>query len=74
MNWYVGMFKGTMKAVAFPSEVEPTNETHGDFYGFFIGPFWTRRGAEYAAKNSHKLNLQGVPAYEKAAERELQYG
>lgn len=69
MKWYVGMLKGTTKNVAFPSELEPTNETHGDLYGFFTGPFWTREGAEYAAKNRHKINLRGIPDYEKEAKR-----
>lgn len=73
MKWYAAMLKGTMKMVAFPSEVEPSDETHGDFYGFFIGPFWTRRGAEYAAKNSKNLRLKGIPDYEREAEREFMY-
>lgn len=70
MKWYVGMMRGTTRSVAFPSEIEPSDNTHGDLYGFFMGPFWTREGAEYAAKNREKLTLKGVPDYEKAAKME----
>ena len=34
-------------AVVFRSERTPTSETHGDKYKCVIGPFMTRRGAEF---------------------------
>lgn len=35
----------------FKSIEEPTRITHGDKYGFTIGPFRTKRGAEYMRDN-----------------------
>jgi hypothetical protein len=44
---YVGVTPG--KREIFRSNVTPTTETHGDRFNMAIGPFRTRRGAEWMA-------------------------
>lgn len=44
---YVGCKVG--KREVFRSATEPTTATHGDKYNACIGPFRTRRGAEWMA-------------------------
>jgi len=70
-KWYVGLVKGTPKMAAFSSDTSPSPETHGEKFGFFIGPFQTKRGAEYAAKIGIKAKIQGIPEYERLASLEL---
>jgi hypothetical protein len=65
-KWYVGMVKGTSQMTAFVSGDEPTQKTHGNF-GFFLGPFVTRKGAEYAARVGPKVSIQGISHYERLA-------
>lgn len=69
-KWYVGLVKGTPKLAAFTSSVSPSRKTHGDRFGFFIGPFQTRQGAEYAARIGAKASIQGIPEYERLAKIE----
>lgn len=47
-RYYVGMNKG-WKFEVFKSLVVPTAETHGAIYSGVIGPFQTKRGAEFMA-------------------------
>jgi hypothetical protein len=68
-KWYVGMIKGTSKMTAFFSGTPPTKQTHGNF-GFFLGPFLTQKGAEYAARVGPKASIQGVSHYEKLSMEE----
>lgn len=68
-KWYVGMVRGTPRMVAFSSEVHPSKSTHSDL-GFFIGPFKTKRGAEFAARVGPQVHIQGVHHYEKMAMEE----
>lgn len=63
-QWYVGMVRGTSAMIAFQSKIKPSRDTHKQL-GFFIGPFKTRRGAEYAAKVGPKVSIQGISHYEK---------
>lgn len=60
------MIKGTPKMVAFSFEGQPSSKTHANL-GFFIGPFKTKKGAEYAAKVGPKISIQGIHHYEKMA-------
>lgn len=46
-KWYVGVNIGEYEA--FQCDFEPTEESHGDKYSAAIGPFKTKRGAEYMA-------------------------
>jgi hypothetical protein len=69
-QWYVGMIKGTPNLAAVLSDSKP-EESHGDKLGFFIGPFKTRRGAEYAARVGIQINIKGILEYERLAELEL---
>jgi len=65
-KWYIGMIRGTPKMVAFSSKNTPTKETHKNL-GFFMGPFSTKKGAEYAARVGPKVSIQGILHYEKLA-------
>jgi hypothetical protein len=47
---WVGCGKGCSREV-FRSALTPTVDTHGDKYFGVIGPFRTRRGAEFMAKH-----------------------
>lgn len=47
---YVGLLHGGGREV-FRSVQRPTTELHGDKYGAVIGPFRTRRGAEFMARH-----------------------
>lgn len=46
---YVGHVKGTMQGDVFRSETTPTRETHGQKYLAVVGPFRTRRAADWLA-------------------------
>ena len=54
-RWYVGLMHG--KRETFLCPFDPTRETHGKLYAAVIGPFNTRKGAEfmrdYGAGNPH---------------------
>ena len=54
-SWYVGLAHG--KRETFRCAFAPTEETHGKLYAAVIGPFNTRKGAEfmrdYGAGNPH---------------------
>lgn len=75
-RFYVGLASGDGSYELFKSAVEPTEETHGEKYGATIGPFRTKRGAEfmrdYGRNNPHvrcvadaerlaKLDAEGEP-------------
>lgn len=48
-KWYVGC-NGAERAT-FKATSTPTRESHGGTYAAVIGPFVTRRGAEYMARH-----------------------
>jgi hypothetical protein len=48
---YVGRSVDSGKLAVFRSDVEPTEETHGDRYKYAIGPFRTVRGAIYMTEH-----------------------
>lgn len=47
---YVGLVIGGGREV-FRSVEVPTTESHGNLYGAVIGPFRTRRGADFMARH-----------------------
>ena len=47
-KWYVGC--NGARYETFKARSEPTEKTHGAEYAAVIGPFVTRRGAEYMAQ------------------------
>lgn len=54
-RWYVGIRASELGDLrpygeAFPAESTPTEDSHGNRFACTIGPFVTRRGAEYMAK------------------------
>jgi hypothetical protein len=51
MRWYVGRSAKYATAEAFPHHEQPTQESFGKMYDYVIGPFKTKRGAEYYAKH-----------------------
>lgn len=48
-RFYVGC-KGFAPYEVFKADAEPTEKTHGNRYAAVIGPFRTKRGAEFMAK------------------------
>ena len=46
-RWYVGQTSARGVRETFRAESEPTAATNGDRYAAVIGPFRTRRGAEF---------------------------
>lgn len=69
-KWYVG-FRKFYGRVMFQSIVEPTAATHGNLYGFVLGPFRTKRVASYAANlDEGKVLYSKVGEYERAAKIE----
>lgn len=48
-RFYVGCRAGAPYEV-FKADAEPTEKTHGHLYAAVIGPFDTKRGAEFMAK------------------------
>lgn len=70
---YVGRtYSGVMKT--FRSEITPTFASHGMQYKYVIGPFKTKRGAEYMAKYGAHDNphLQTVEDAERLAKKEIE--
>lgn len=55
-KYYVGL-KGRKREV-FKSIETPIYATHGHLYGASIGPFYTKRGAEYMAKHPHCVDVR----------------
>lgn len=49
MRFYVGCKTGEWEV--FESDIEPTTKTHGHLYNACIGPFPTKRGAEFMSKH-----------------------
>lgn len=39
---------GTLRRIVFRSDLRPETVTHGHLYSACVGPFRTRRGAEFA--------------------------
>ena len=67
-RYYVGLKDG--KREVFISIVAPTEKTHGYVYTAVIGPFQTRRGAQFmAAYGANNPHLQTVAEAEKHAKR-----
>lgn len=52
MRFYVGARKGGsgIKYEVFWTEINPTQKTHGSWYSYVIGPFNSKRGADFMAK------------------------
>lgn len=50
MKFYVGI-KPNAVYETFKSQDEPTQESHGKQYNAVIGPFRTKRGADFMAKH-----------------------
>ena len=48
-RYYVGRKHGHIGSVVFTAETTPTEQTHGDKFAAVIGPFKTRRGAQFCA-------------------------
>ena len=46
-RWYVGHKSGIARA--FPSTITPSESSHGWLFNAVVGPFRTRRAAEWAA-------------------------
>jgi hypothetical protein len=46
---YAGYIKGQLPLEVFRSPAEPTSESHGERYAAVIGPFRTRRAADWMA-------------------------
>lgn len=61
---YVGVRSGERKV--FRSKLTPTTESHGDRFAGVIGPFRTRRGADFCAEYG-----QGNPHCQCVADAEL---
>jgi hypothetical protein len=62
----------------FTSAAEPTTETHGHVYAAVIGPFRTKRGAEYmlahGENNPHCLTVADAERLAPRKPRRLQGG
>jgi hypothetical protein len=46
---YVGLVRDSLQGQVFRTPAVPTPETHGKLYAGVIGPFRTRRGADWMA-------------------------
>jgi hypothetical protein len=72
MRWYVGYaVEEPRRYVAFKSDTTPTQATHGHLYGHVIGPFKTKRGADfmarYGAGNPHCTTVEAIERIAKLA-------
>lgn len=47
---YVGRSRATGRLETFRSVAVPTEQSHGQAYGYAIGPFRTARGARFMAR------------------------
>jgi len=65
---YVGLSAGVRPRV-FLSMVEPTQDTHGVYYGAVIGPFRTRRAAEFMAATYPNPHIQHVSDAERISKK-----
>lgn len=63
-RFFVGIANKGATRTVFRASSTPTQESHGHLYGYAVGPFDTKRGAEYFA--SHHL-CAGVYDAERAA-------
>jgi hypothetical protein len=69
-RWYVGC-KGTSR-IAFRTAIEPTEVSHGTTYNAVIGPFRTKRGAQFMAKyGANNPHCQTVAEAEKLAAKAI---
>lgn len=74
-KWYVGISDLGVKRETFTSYSEPTEKSHGHKYAAVIGPFRTKRGAEYMAKyGRNNPHLQHVDDAERLAAKEDRTG
>lgn len=65
-RFYVGLSNG--KREVFKSASVPTEVTHGERYQAVIGPFQTKRGAEFMAKHgANNPHVQTVVDAERIA-------
>lgn len=68
---YVGIVRSSGSYEVFKSESDPTEETHGHLYTYVIGPFQTRRGADFMAKYGRgNPHLQHVSDAERLAKHD----
>ena len=51
MKYWVGLNEGVRQV--FPCDYTPSRGLHGTQYGAVIGPFKTKRGAEFMAEHGH---------------------
>jgi hypothetical protein len=65
MKNYVGLKNGCR--LRFLADEPPTEKTHGEMFNAVIGPFRTKRAAEYCA-NNRLSPLQSVKQFERAAD------
>jgi hypothetical protein len=71
--WYVGIGKENGKYIAFQSIDVPTELLFGELYSAVIGPFSTKRGADFMAKfGRNNPHLQCVRDAERWARIEAQ--
>ena len=68
---YVGLkLDCTGQREVFTADQTPTNDTHGALYGAVIGPFRTKRGAQfmsdYGRGNPHCLTVSDAESLAKA--------
>lgn len=66
-EYYVGL-KQFNKTEVFRSAIEPTQESHGEFYNAIIGPFRTKAGAYFMANNAFTSYCQTVSNAEELAQ------
>lgn len=70
MSYYVGIRIDTGIREAFKSETAPTRDSHGSKYGACVGPFKTKRGAEFLVKygkgNPHLTDVNTIEKIAKA--------
>jgi hypothetical protein len=69
-QYYVGL-KSTMGREVFTADTEPTEQSHGARFAAVIGPFQTKRGAEFMAQYGQgNPHLQTVYDAERIARAE----
>lgn len=69
MSYYIGIKDGAWSL--FRSVIRPTEQTHGSQYNAVIGPFRTKRGADYMlfCGRGNNPHCQSVSDAERLAKR-----
>ena len=68
MKIYIGYSRISDTPTILKLDSEPTSDTHGQSYAYFIGPFRTMRGAKYMARyGRNNPHLQHVNDAERLA-------